>query len=303
MAGAVVALWFLVVDVVTAEAFRTPSLLASEILGEPTAVPSARLVLTYTVLHFGVFAALGAATGWLFALTGVAPGLLAGAVFGIGILNGAHYGGLVITGVDLLTVLPVVHVLGANLAGGMLMMAYLHRTWHVESPIGLRALERYPVILEGLATGLLGALAVAVWFFVVDIAASAPLFTPAAMGSAVFFGAGSPNDIQYTTGVALAYTVVHVLAFAAVGLVFAWVAHRLERQPAFWLMPLMAFIVLEGIFVAASGILAGWVLGAIGWWAIVIGNLLAVATMAWWVWMSHPRLREAVGQRLAETRV
>lgn len=303
VAGAVVALWFLVVDVVSAEAFRTPSVLAAEILGETDAVPTVRLVFAYTVLHFGVFAALGAATGAVLAATGVAPGLLVGGVFGIGVLNGVHYGGLMVTDVDLLTVLPVTHVLGANLAGGMAMMAYLHRAWHVDAPLGWRMFAGRPLLLEGFATGLLGAVAVALWFFLVDFASGAPLFTPAALGSALFFGAGSPAEVEHTVGVALSYTVVHVLAFMGVGVVFAWVAAQLERQPTFWLLPVLAFIVLEGLFLGIAGMRASWVLGALGWWAILFGNLAAVGTMGWWVWNSHPRLREAVGEQMAETRV
>jgi hypothetical protein len=303
MAGGVVALWFLAVDVIAAEPFRTPSLLASEILGEPTAVPSARLVVAYTVLHFGVFAALGATAAALLAVTRVAPTLLAGGVFGLVILNGAHYGGLLVTGVDLLTVLPVVHVLGANLLGGMVLMAYLHRAWRADTPLGIGALIRRPVMVEGVTIGLLGALAVAAWFFVIDLASGAPLFTPAALGSALFLGAATPASVQHSLGIALAYTVVHVVAFGVVGILFAWVAGRLERSPAFWLLTVMAFIVLEGLFVGATGVLAGWVLGALGWWAIFVGNALAVATMGWWTWNTHPRLRQAVGERMAETRV
>ena len=290
IAGAVVALWFFAVDLVSIQPFRTPSVLAGAVLGEVTAVTTIRLVLAYTVLHFGVFAALGAVTAWLMSVTRVAPSLFAGAVFGIGILNGAHYGGLLITGLDLLTVLPVGHVLGANVVGGMVMMAYLHRTWHVEAPMGIGAMVRHPLAIEGVTTGLLSAVVVALWFFIIDVAAGTPLFTPAALGSAVFLGASTPAGVEHSVGMALAYTVLHVAAFGIVGTAFAWVAGRLERTPAFWLLPLLAFIVLDALFVGAIGLRAEWVLGALGWWAILVGNLLAAIAMGGYLWRRHPHM-------------
>lgn len=61
--AAVVALFFLVVDVVAAEPFRTPSALGSQLfLGEPLApkaAPQPVLVLGYTAMHGVVFACAG----------------------------------------------------------------------------------------------------------------------------------------------------------------------------------------------------------------------------------------------------
>lgn len=303
IAGAVVALWFLAVDMVTTEAFYTPSLLASTILREEFQWPTLRLVMVYSVLHFGVFASLGVATAWFLSATNVTPGLLVGAIFGVGVLNAVHYGGLLITGVDLLTVLPVVHVVGANLVGGMLMMAYLHHAWHAETRLGLATIAERPLMRDGVITGLLGAGAVALWFFVVDIMATIPFQTPAALGSAVLLGASSPTDVRLNLGVIGAYSFLHLFAFCAVGIAFAWVAERIERAPGFWLLGLMAFIVVEGLFIATAGIVSAWVLGTLGWIQIGVGNLVAVAAMGAWLWQTHPRLRQQLTKRAVATQV
>lgn len=303
LAGAVVAAWFFVVDLAINEAFFTPTLLATVILHESFVGVSLRLVLLYSVVHFGVFAVLGAVAAAFLRATGAQPALLIGVVFGVGVLNGVHYGGLLITGLDLLTVLPVVHVLGANLVGGLVMMAYLHRAWRSEAPLGWRALERHPVIVKGIGTGLLGAGAVAFWFLIVDIATSIPFYTPAALSSAVLLGATSAAEVRFELGVVVAYTFLHVAAFLAVGIAFVWVAERIQRAPGLWLLAFMAFVMLEGLFVATLGLFSEWVLGVIGWWAVGIGNVVAVGVMARWIWITHPALREQFSARAVETRV
>lgn len=303
LAAAVVAAWFFVVDLILNAAFFTPALLATVILRESFTDVSVGLVLFYTVLHFGVFAALGAAAAWFLDATDTEPALLIGAVFGVGVLNGVHYGGLLVTGLDLLTVLPVVHVLGANLLGGLVMMAYVHRAWRSEAPIGWRAVEGHPVIVQGLATGLLGAGAVAFWFLIVDIMTSVPFRTPAALGSAVFLGASSAADVQFNVGIVVAYTFLHVAAFLTVGIAFVWVAERIERTPSLWLLAFMAFVVTEGLFIATVDIFSEWVLGAIGWWAVGVGNLVAVGVMTRWIWVTHPTLQQKLTRQAIETRV
>jgi hypothetical protein len=40
---------------------------------------------------------------------------------------------------------------------------------------------------------------------------------------------------------------------------------------------------------------AEWILGALGWVSIGVGNLLAAVAMAFVLWRQHPKLREALG--------
>ncbi len=303
IAGLVVTVWFLVVDVTTAGAFHTPALLASAILGEALDGPSLRLVATYTVLHFGVFLTLGAVTAAILRIADASPGLLVGAVFGVGVLNAVHYGGLLVTGVDLLTVLPVPHVVGANFLGGMLMMAYLHRAQAVATPLGLRVLDAHVMLTEGLAVGLVGAVVVAFWFLIVDVVTSTPFYTPAALGSALLLGAGSPLEVQVNAGIVAAYTFVHLTAFGVVGVAFAWAAERITRAPGLWMVALMAFIVVEGLFIGAAGAVSEWVLGTLGWVAVGVGNLLAVGAMGLWLWRAHPTLRDRLGEEAVATQI
>src|SRR5919202_3535437 len=181
-AGLVVALWFLALDLVAGHPFQTPTRLADAVLGGHH-VTGARLVVAYTVLHFGVFAALGMAAASFLRSINVAPGLLVGAVFGLVVLTGVHYGALILTGGRVLDGLPPAHVVIANLLGGAAMMTYVHFAMRAPTPMGLGALRGHYWLARGFATGLVGAGAVAVWFLVLDVARGQPFYTPAALGA------------------------------------------------------------------------------------------------------------------------
>lgn len=301
-AGLVVAVWFFVVDVATTAAFQTPATLASALVGDQGA-PTFRLVAIYTLLHFAVFAMLGIGAAFLVRAIGVAPSLLMGAVFGLGVLGTVHYGAMLIAGTGALTVLPPLHVLGANLLGGMVMMAYLHHAMRAETPLALGVLREHPLLVRGLITGLIGAGAVALWFLVLDIARGRPFYTPAALGSLLFFGASSPAAVRVDVGTIAAYTLVHLAAFAAVGIVLEWAAVRLERAPGMWLMALLTLIMLEGLFIGTVGAMSDGVLGTLGIWAVGIANLAAIVAMGAWLLTSHPRLRRQPMDAPVQTRV
>ncbi len=42
--------------------------------------------------------------------------------------------------------------------------------------------------------------------------------------------------------------------------------------------------------------LAEWLLGALSWWAIGLGNLIATITMAYYLWRMHPTLQAALAE-------
>ena len=67
LAGLIVALWFLVVDLVAGQPFHAPAALAAALFHQEAAHATVRLIASYTVLHFGVFALLGVAMAWAIA--------------------------------------------------------------------------------------------------------------------------------------------------------------------------------------------------------------------------------------------
>jgi len=303
LAGSIVALWFFVVDLLAGQPFHAPAALAAALFHEEAAQATVRLIASYTVLHFGAFALLGVAMAWAIAPLEAPPRTLLGVVFGFLVLDVVFYVALLLTGARLLDVLPWQHVLGANLVAGVALMAFLHRVQHDARPLGPVALRTHPLLWRGLITGLIGAAAVAVWFFALDLVAGHPFRTPGALGSTLFLGVTGPAQVQVSLGTVAGYTVVHLAAFAVAGVVLVAVAEQVERAPALLLVITLALIILEAVVVTTMALGAEWVLGSVGWWSIGVGNLLAVCGMGWHVWSTHPVLRERLRHGPVEVRV
>jgi hypothetical protein len=162
-------------------------------------------------------------------------------------------------------------------------------------PVG-QAGEVSASIGEGLLAGLIGAAVVALWFLVLDVVIGRLLFTPAALGSALFHGAEAAAAVRITPGTVLGYTVVHVAAFLLVGVVFTALVAQAERQTSLLMGVVLLFVVTLTLVVGLMAILASWVLAALTWWAISIGNLLAAGAMVAFLWKRHP----ALARRLPE---
>jgi hypothetical protein len=302
LAGLVVVLWFFVVDWFAGHPFRTPAALASAIFEQrPAAATTLRLAAMYTVLHFGVFALLGVGAAWLMVTLHTAPRLLLGVVFGIVVQELIFYGVLFLSGVAPSGIVPWQHVIGANLVSGVVLMAYLHRASHSPAPLGLASLKDHPLLSRGLMTGLIGAGAVAIWFLLLDLAAGHPFRTPAALGSALL--AGSNAEMAASLGVVAAYTVVHVIAFALAGVIFVMITEQVERTPSFLLLAVLTAIVLEAVVVTSLALGAQWALGTLGVWSVLVANLIAVGSMGWYVWQTHPALRYRLRSQPMQVRV
>ncbi len=291
LAGLVVALWFLLVDSLAGRPFHTPAVLASALSRQDITTPSFRLVAAYTVVHFAVFALLGVAMAGAIAALRVPPRLLLAVPFGLVAQELVFYAGLLSSGTGRVAVVPWPQVVIANVLSGFVLVAYLHRAAREQRPLGLAALKDYPLLAQGVVTGLVGAAVVALWFFALDVAAGQLLRTPAALGAALLFGASNVAAIQVNLGIVAAYTAVHVAAFVVAGTVFVAVAEQIERAPVLIVLIAMAMIVLEAVVVAMLALGAQWVLGTLGIWSVLVANVLAVSAMGWYVWATHPLLR------------
>ncbi len=143
---------------------------------------------------------------------------------------------------------------------------------------------------EGVITGVIGAGTVALWFLIYDAWRGKPLFTPALLGTAIFYGVSSPLSIDIAIGPVIGYSIVHVLAFIGFGIVAACMLMASEREPALFIAFVTLFAAFEVFFFVVVRTLSQTVLGAIGWWAILAGNLLASIVMLWFLVRGHPEL-------------
>jgi hypothetical protein len=147
---------------------------------------------------------------------------------------------------------------------------------------------------EGVITGVIGAAIVALWFLVYDAWRGHPLFTPALLGTAMFYGVSSPAGVQIATGPVIGYTIVHVLAFVGFGIVAACMMVASEHEAAIFVVFVTLFGVFEVFFFVVMRTLSHEMLGALGWWAILVGNFLASIGMLWFLVRGHPELPSAL---------
>ena len=146
------------------------------------------------------------------------------------------------------------------------------------------------VLREGTIAGLLGAATVAVWFLVFDALRGKPFLTPTLLGSAVFYGVKDPMGLDPALGPILGYTILHGLAFIAFGVVAAAFIAVSEREPALFIAVVILFACFETFFLGVLGAVGASMIGAVVWWAILVGNMLAAIVMLGYFFVGHKAL-------------
>lgn len=290
VAATAVILFFLLVDFVQGEPLRTPTFLSSVLLGRDAVVPGAGRILVYTMLHYAVFAAVGAGVGWALERARAPAALVLGLVLGFLLFDLVFYASVWLTGVDVVRELGWPVLLAGNLLGGVVLMGYLGWTGPERRRGWGERLREHTVIREGLVAGLIGAVALAAWFFAIDLGMGRLLFTPAALGSALFHGVGEAGAVQYSAMTVLGYTALHVAVFVLAGLGVAALVAQSEENPSLLLALVLLFVTFETLVAGLIAIVAAWLLDQIAWWAILVGNLIAAAAMGVYLWRRHPRL-------------
>lgn len=179
------------------------------------------------------------------------------------------------------------------------MMVEAERVGEAPAP---HAQSRSDILLDGLFTGAIGAIAVAAWFFVLDLIEGRPLYTPALLGTVILHGSAVAHRAPiYGPVEIVAYTAVHFLAFTAAGLLLSWLMGLFERFPIVGFVLLVVFVGLQLGFFALNAALGAELLGRLPIWSVVVANLLAAAGMALYQWKRHPGVLAGVDRMWDET--
>jgi hypothetical protein len=141
------------------------------------------------------------------------------------------------------------------------------------------AVGQRSVLREGIVAGLIGAFVVAVWFFAFDIARGKPLLTPSLLGAFVFQGVNNPIGLEPSLLLIVGYTILHGVAFMAFGVIAASLIAVAERERALFVAFVILFGAFEVFFVAVLGAFSQSILGALVWWSVLVGNLMASVAM------------------------
>ena len=292
--AAVLAVWFLLVDLAAGDPFRTPAMIGGALLGLEELEPNPGLVALFTVIHFLAFALVGVGAAWALSQLERAPNVPMGMVLGFVLFNGVFFGSAAVTGIDVVAQLGWVEVLVGNLLAGIVMVSFLHQA-EVTRPVDWsRALREGTVLREGLIAGIASGFLVATWFLVVDTIQGRPFFTPSALGSVLFLGATDLSQVEVSMWITAAYTPVHYAVFVPTGILAAAVAHQAERQPPVLIGAMLLFVAFEAFFLGLIAVVAEFLLGPLAWWNIAIGNLVGVLTIAGYLWRKHPKLSQVM---------
>lgn len=146
---------------------------------------------------------------------------------------------------------------------------------------------------EGVIAGIIGAATVAFWFFVVDLIAGRPLFTPAVLGASLFDVLGLGAERNLLQNVAF-YTAFHVAAFVVVGVVAAAMVRAADRRPSRTMLFIGFFVAFELGFTVLTAVFARSPLfGRIAWYQFGAANVIAALLMGRHIWRTyHPPVDE-----------
>jgi len=152
--------------------------------------------------------------------------------------------------------------------------------------------QEHSTVREGLVTGLLGAIVVAVWYFLVDSAAGQPFHTPNVLGKIIFRADLTPGVRQVAPGVVVGFTVLHLVFWGLVGSLLTLLTHSAVRnltlRMGVWIGLVVAFCFTAGItymLAVATG-------ERLPLWTVLGGSFLGVAVMGWYLLRRHPGLRD-----------
>src|SRR5574341_608902 len=147
---------------------------------------------------------------------------------------------------------------------------------------------------QGIVAGVLGAATIAIWFLILDVLNGRPLYTPTVLGTVVFRGGAgldAPEQLAVDFDMVVAFTWLHLIAFVVIGGVASHLLALAEHQPNAGFGLVLLLVGFELGFIVLTMAFAEGVLHALTWPAILVGNTLAAATMALYLWRRHPRLR------------
>lgn len=151
--------------------------------------------------------------------------------------------------------------------------------------------QRHSTIGEGLLTGLLGGVLVALWYLVVDLGRGQAFYTPNVLGQ-VFVARDTMPSVQQVMPAAVAqYSLLHFAVFLVLGIVLVALAHLATRNPSLrmgvWLGLIIAFL----LFIGHLLMLYSLTDQRFPWWSALVGSILGIGSMAFFLWRRHPALR------------
>jgi hypothetical protein len=156
--------------------------------------------------------------------------------------------------------------------------------------------EQAAALTQGLVAGLIGYSVFVIYFAGANtLAGDSPFHTASVLGAALFSldGGGS------VAASVIAYNGLHLIASLAMGLIASFLVLEVDLHPNLWYVVMFLFIAGLLYAVGLGGIVANEIAGAVTWLQVVVVNVVAAVLSGWYLWRSHPRLKDRV-RRVAD---
>ena len=155
-------------------------------------------------------------------------------------------------------------------------------------------------VREGVMVGMVGAAVVAVFYLLFDLVIRGQAFwTPTVLGEVTVLQRPIPGSAGVNMTAVALYSVVHVAAFVAFGILLTLLAAKSERSALARYGTLQLLIVFVLFFYGMLSVGVFQTRGAFPLWSILIANLFAAVAMGMWLWKRHPAVsagwREPLG--------
>lgn len=147
---------------------------------------------------------------------------------------------------------------------------------------------------EGIVTGLLGAGVVALFYLAVDLARGKALMTPTVLGEVFVLRNTDPTFTGPALAPILLYTLLHVIAFIALGLLLAATMRRAETSSLMRYALVQILIAFEIFFYGVLAVMSETARGMFPLWGVLTANTLAAIVMGRYLWRRHPAVAHAI---------
>ena len=279
--GLVIVLWYIVFDAGAGRDFGSFGGVLASAFGQGGAMA----IFGRIILHFGVFVIIGAISALMLEAAERQRTLLPAMAVLVPVFDIFFIMVLMLVGPSSRESLPWwKFIIGDAMATAAMLAYFVERHPTLAKQMGGRWTG---VVREGAAGGIVGGVVVAIWFFICGIFTGNVLRTPAVLGAAIFKGQFDPDRVHVTTALVVGYTALHFFAFMIFGIMVAVFLLAAEYEPAFALGVIFALGVFEVFAICVLALFDYAALSAIGFWELVIANVLAAAAMLWFFNLKH----------------
>ncbi len=149
---------------------------------------------------------------------------------------------------------------------------------------------------EGVISGIIGAVGIAIWFLISDSIQGRPFYTPSVLGTVLLnllkggAGLSAVESVPVSLGMVFMFSIIHGTLFLGIGLLCAWLLHLAENDVIYFFNVLLLLIFFACGLTFSNMMLAGVVINALSVIDILIAHILAVAAMGCYYWKRHPNI-------------